>query len=131
MRTGIFIHEILAQIKSEKDLNKVLENYLLEGQITLEEKNDISTIISEILKQYSEYFTENQEVINEKDIMISENGITEMYRPDRIVSNGNGYIIIDFKTGEKQEKHLKQTEIYKSVLEKLGKKVIHTEIIYV
>ncbi|OWK73459.1 DNA helicase UvrD [Flavobacteriaceae bacterium JJC] len=133
VRIGIFTHEILARINSEKDVEKTLEAYLLEGTLTNEEKSEVSEKIFNILRneKYSKYFVENQLVINEKDIMISENGDSRIYRPDRLIDTGNGYIIIDFKTGDEKEKHQLQIDEYKSVLEKLGKKVLETEIVYV
>ena len=81
--------------------------------------------------KYSKYFADNQRVINEKDIMISENGESKIYRPDRLINTREGYIIIDFKTGDEREKHQEQISEYRTVLEKLGKKVLETEIIYV
>ncbi|MDQ0478049.1 ATP-dependent exoDNAse (exonuclease V) beta subunit [Chryseobacterium sp. MDT2-18] len=133
VRMGIFTHEILAQINTAKDVEKVLESYLLEGTITDVEKSQINDRIFNIIthENYSKYFKENQTVINEKDMMISENGTSTVYRPDRLIDTGNGFIIIDFKTGDEQEKHQLQVDEYKSVLEKLGKKVVETEIIYV
>ena len=133
VRTGIFTHEILSKINSEKDVERTLEAYVLEGIITLEEKAVIHHRISNIINHdiYSKFFVENQLVINEKDIMISENGESQIYRPDRLINTGEGYIIIDFKTGDEQEKHLVQINEYKSVLEKLGKKVLETQLVYV
>ena len=133
VRIGIFTHEILAKINSARDVEKVLEAYLLEGTITSEEKIEITDRIFNIInnEKYSKYFIENQLVINEKDIMISENGDSKIYRPDRMIETENGTIIIDFKTGEEKEKHQQQLNEYKSVLEKLGKTVVETEIVYV
>lgn len=133
VRIGIFTHEILAQINSEKDVEKTLQAYLLDGIITTEEKIEISKRILEIIKneKYAAYFAENQVVINEKDIMISDNGDSKIYRPDRLIDTGNGYVIIDFKTGDQLEKHQIQIDEYQTVLEKLGKKVLKTELIYV
>lgn len=133
VRIGIFTHEILAQINSEKDVEKTLQAYLLDGIITTEEKIEISKRILEIIKneKYAAYFAENQVVINEKDIMISDNGDSKIYRPDRLIDTGNGYVIIDFKTGDQLEKHQIQIDEYQNVLEKLGKKVLKTELIYV
>ena len=133
VRMGIFTHEILAQINTAKDVEKVLESYLLEGTITNEEKSQISDRIFNIInnENYSQYFKENQVVINEKDIMISENGTSTMYRPDRLIETEEGIIIIDFKTGDELEKHQLQLDEYQSVLEKLGKKVIESQIVYV
>lgn len=130
VRTGIFVHELLSKINSEKDIKKVLEAYVLEGQITLEEKNEIQETLQHIINTYSEFFDEKWEVINEKDIMISEKGESRIYRPDRILKNNDEYIIVDFKTGEVTEKNDRQIENYKNVLESLGRKVIKTQLIY-
>lgn len=130
VRIGLFVHELLSKINTEKDINKVLEGYALEGQITLEEKNEIQITLQEIIKTYSEFFDEKWEVINEKDIMISENGESHISRPDRILKSEEGYIIVDFKTGEQKDKDEEQVQGYKNILERLGKKVLKTQIIY-
>ncbi|GCE36056.1 hypothetical protein SPFL3102_03931 [Sporomusaceae bacterium FL31] len=130
VRIGLFVHELLSKINTEKDIDKVLETYVLEGQITLEEKANIKDDLKKIIHQYSEFFDEKWKVINEKDIMISERGISRIYRPDRILKSDEGYIIVDFKTGMETEKNDKQIETYKSVLENLGMKVIKTQLIY-
>ena len=133
VRMGIFTHEILARINTAKDVEKVLESYLLEGTITNDEKSQINDRIFNIInnENYARYFEENQVVINEKDIMISENGMSSIYRPDRLIETEDGIIIIDFKTGDELEKHQLQLDEYQSVLEKLGKKVIESQIVYV
>lgn len=131
VRIGLFVHELLSKINTEKDIDKVLETYVLEGQITLEEKANIKNDLQKIIHQYSEFFDEKWKVINEKDIMISERGISRIYRPDRILKGDEGYIIVDFKTGMETEKNDRQIETYKSVLENLGMKVIKTQLIYI
>lgn len=130
VRIGLFVHELLSKINTEKDINKVLEGYALEGQITIEEKNEIQATLQEIIKKYAEFFDEKWEVINEKDIMISENGESHISRPDRILKSEEGYIIVDFKTGEPKEKDELQVQGYKNILQRLGKKVLKTQIIY-
>lgn len=130
VRIGLFVHELLSKINTQKDIAKVLESYVLEGQITLEEKNEIQETLLGIVTLYSEFFDEKWEVINEKDIMISENGESRIYRPDRILKSGEEYIIVDFKTGEVSEKNDRQIETYKKVLESLGRNVIKTQLIY-
>ncbi|MBB4806435.1 ATP-dependent exoDNAse (exonuclease V) beta subunit [Chryseobacterium defluvii] len=130
VRIGLFVHELLSKINTEKDIAKVLESYVLEGQITTEEQNEIRETLLQIVSTYAEYFDEKWEVINEKDIMISENGESRIYRPDRILKSNEGYIIVDFKTGEISEKNDRQIENYKKVLESLGRKVIRTQLIY-
>lgn len=130
VRIGLFVHELLSKINTEKDIAKVLESYVLDGQITLDEKNEIQETLVLIIKKYAEFFDEKWEVINEKDIMISERGQSHMFRPDRILKGEEGYIIVDFKTGEQTEKNELQIERYKNILEGLGRKVLKTQLIY-
>jgi ATP-dependent exoDNAse (exonuclease V) beta subunit len=130
VRIGLFVHELLSKINTSKDISKVLESYVLDGQITIEEKSEIQETLEQIIKLHSEFFDEKWEVLNEKDIMISENGESRMYRPDRILKGDEGYIIVDFKTGEETEKNDQQIENYKRILESLGRKVLKTQLIY-
>lgn len=130
VRIGLFVHELLSQINTAKDIRKVLECYVLDGHITLEESVEIEKNLKEIIENNAEFFDEKWQVINEKDIMISENGESSVYRPDRILKNAEGYVIVDFKTGEESEKNDRQIAHYKNILEKLGKKVLKTQLIY-
>jgi len=130
VRIGLFVHELLSQINTAKDIRKVLECYVLDGHITLEESAEIEKNLKEIIENNAEFFNEKWQVINEKDIMISENGESSVYRPDRILKNAEGYVIVDFKTGEESEKNDRQIAHYKNILEKLGRKVLKTQLIY-
>ena len=133
VRMGIFTHEILSQIKTKKDVTKVLNSYLLEGKITNEEKTSILERIENVLNDanYSVYFTENLKIINEREMLATENEQSKTYRPDRLIETKDGFIIIDFKTGEEKEKDQKQVETYKNKLEQFGKKVVKTDVIYI
>lgn len=130
VRTGIFTHEILAKINTEKDVEKVLKHYLLEGVITESEKAEIAQNIFEVIGQYPQYFAENQEVMNEREIFIDGH----VYRPDRMVKMGEQWHIVDFKTGtpseKDQEKYQKQIASYQTAMENLGQKIGGTVLIY-
>ena len=48
-----------------------MKSYLLEGLITETEKSEIAEKIFEIIeKKISKYFTENQEILSERELMI-------------------------------------------------------------
>ncbi|WP_294301928.1 exodeoxyribonuclease V subunit beta [uncultured Chryseobacterium sp.] len=130
VRIGLFVHELLSQINTAKDIRKVLECYVLEGHITIEESEEIHRNLEQIVAENAEFFDEKWEVINEKDIMITENGQSSVYRPDRILRNQEGYIVVDFKTGDPSAKDERQIGNYKNILEKLGRKVLKTQLIY-
>ncbi|SDE98718.1 UvrD-helicase domain-containing protein [Epilithonimonas hungarica] len=133
VRMGIFTHEILSKIKTKKDISKVLNSYLLEGTITSEEKRSILERIETVLnnENYSAYFEDHLKIINEREMFATENETSKTYRPDRMIETNEGFIIIDFKTGEEKEKDQKQVELYRNKLEQFGKKVIKTDVIYI
>ena len=131
VRIGIFTHEILAKINALEDIDLVLEKYILDGTIDLEQKKTIEENLIKIISKYPAYFGADLKIINEKDIMISENGISNLYRPDRLILTENGYIIIDFKTGEVNEKHNLQVNKYEEILTTLGKNVLKKEVVYI
>lgn len=132
VRAGIFVHEILEKIHSEKDVQLVLKQYIVQGIVTQEEGQAILKRIENVIKNdsYKIYFEEKTDVLIEKEIMISTNEGTSLYRPDRIINTSKGLVIIDFKTGAENEKYEKQIEQYREALEKIGKTIHHTEIIY-
>lgn len=131
VRNGIFTHEILARINSENDVDDVLETYVLEGIITVQEQAEIRTAVLEIIKKYPAYFGGNLRIINEQDIMLTENRNSKVYRPDRMIVTDEGFIIVDFKTGAERQKHQEQIATYRQVLEKLNLKVAETSVVYV
>lgn len=130
---GIFNHEILSKIKTKKDVLKVLNSYLLEGTITDEEKKSILERIENIINDdnYASYFNENLIIINERDMLSLEDGISKTYRPDRLIKTKDGFIIVDFKTGHEKDKDQKQVALYQEKLEKFGDKVLKTDVIYI
>ncbi len=133
VRTGIFTHEILSKINSTKNIPTVLERYLINGEITRDEAEQIQERIENITKNenFAKYFSDDLKVVNEKDILISTEDGAQTYRPDRLIETKEGYYIIDFKTGTEKDKHEKQLATYQTVLEQLGKTVLDTEIIYI
>ena len=133
VRMGIFTHEILSKIKTKKDVLKVLNSYVLEGTITNDEKTSILERIENIIndKNYSSYFEENLIIINERDMLSVEDGMSKTYRPDRLIKTKDGFIIVDFKTGSEKEKDQKQVALYQEKLEQFGEKVLKTDVIYI
>lgn len=134
-RMGLLIHDILAKINHKDDMEKVLDSFFRLGTITEKEKEIITKRISPVLndEKYAPYFSGNEkEIINEREILVTlEDGEQKFYRPDRVIKTNEGYIIVDFKTGEEErEKHQKQVTDYQNALEKTGKKVIETKLIY-
>lgn len=130
VKTGIFTHSILEKIITREDAPRVLKQFLLDGTITKEEHQAIQERISHLFEEHSEYFDGRYTVVNEREILYSQNGESIVLRPDRLMKSPEGWLIIDFKTGAEHEKYEEQVDTYKKALEAAGEKVWKTEILY-
>ncbi|PCJ27381.1 MAG: hypothetical protein COA97_03685 [Flavobacteriales bacterium] len=126
---GTLIHNILSQIKTEKDIESALISAVRKGLITEAELPIIKTEIQNIFKieGVAELFLEEDKIINEASIL-SKNG--ESLIPDRVVIKNNSVIIVDYKTGKEEKKHFKQLEEYKIVLSEMGYTNIESYLLY-
>lgn len=128
---GDLIHEIMAQIISEKEVDSVLQQFTQLGYIKEEEKNEIHLKIIEILKhpKLCFYFSDQVTVLNEREIILDSG---EVVIPDRLVINkSNEVIIIDYKTGLPSEKHQFQLNKYENALKLIGFTVTKKILLYI
>jgi ATP-dependent helicase/nuclease subunit A len=65
--------------------------------------------------------------LDERTIMIGEN---DRLRPDKLVVNEENVRVIDFKTGEVQDKHEKQVMMYCNSLKAMGYPVVEGYLYY-
>ena len=128
---GNLVHNIMSNIKTERDIDFVLQDYATSGIIDNTQKEELQETITNIVRhpQLKDYYTQDQTIYNEKDI-ITKNG--KILRPDRIVINKNNEaIIIDYKTGLHNPKYQQQLQDYQDVLEEMGFKTINKILIYI
>ena len=50
--------------------------------------------------------------------------------PDRVMVKGNDAIVLDYKSGIKEEKHKSQVRKYASLLEEMGYERVSTHLLY-
>ncbi|MCB9202372.1 MAG: UvrD-helicase domain-containing protein [Flavobacteriales bacterium] len=118
---GILIHELLSKIKIHTDAEQVFYKAKLQGVLPLELEEKIKKSIYDVInhKELAKFFDLDVEVFNEREIIYQET----ILRADRIVRRENQYTIIDYKTGNFQDKYIKQIESYEHALSSLGMKV--------
>ena len=126
---GKILHLALSQIKQKEDINLVTKTLFAKGKCNINQYEKLTKQLPILLKseKISKYFTTNLEVKTEKEILI-ETG--EVYIPDRLVFDGKKVIIIDYKTGDKEEEHQIQISNYANALKKMGYRVVETDLIY-
>ena len=126
---GKLIHLIMAEIKSEEDVDSALDKFVTDGIIETSELDNIRPQIIGFIQnpEISPFFRKDIEVKNEKDILLS-NG--HVIRPDRLIFNADKVSVIDFKTGKPEQKHIEQIQFYKATLKELGYHNIQGVLIY-
>ena len=127
---GNLIHDIMAEIKTEEEIDAVVEDYINSGVINQEQalllKGTINSIISH--PELKNYYSTNYTIYNERDI-ISKSGA--IIRPDRLAIKDNIATIIDYKTGLPDPKYQQQLETYSDILKEMNFKVDKKILIYV
>jgi len=126
---GTFLHKILSEVITKEDVAVVLEKQIQQGELSLEEKNQLQEIISSIIShpKLKEYYSKDVTVYNEREIVHNN----QIVIPDRLVFDKEKKVtIIDYKTGVSNKEHHFQLENYASVLESLNYSVKKKVLIY-
>lgn len=65
--------------------------------------------------------------MNERDIILVDGSI---YRPDKVIIDGDRAIIVDYKSGGRKSEHTEQIRSYGEILRKMGYKHIEMNLFY-
>ena len=129
-KEGMLVHDLMAEVSSAKDVSTVVTDALHHGNINKQEYNHYLQMVKNIVDhpQLSRFYQEDIEVYNEKDILIPQKFIV---RPDRIVKNKDGWVIIDYKTGKEQSHHFAQISYYAELLEEMTQEKSKCYLVYI
>ena len=128
---GNLIHNMMSFIKTKEDIDFVIDDFIETSLINKEQANALKEKIIEIVNHQllKPYFDNNLKIYNERDI-ISKQGI--VLRPDRIVINAQQeVVIIDYKSGLEDKKHIQQLQSYEDVLHEMNLKVTKKILVYI
>ncbi len=127
---GNLIHNIMSEVKTKTDIEFVIENFIQSNIITSDQATILKELVNQIVthKDLQAYFTSDIMIYNERDI-ISKTGA--IYRPDRLVINNDQVIIIDYKTGNEDPKHINQLIEYENILLDMNLKTIKKILVYI
>ena len=128
---GKIMHEVFENIQTEKDISHAIDKMIFDGKISPKDKLEIKRKIDKIFKndQIKNWFSDKWQVKSEAEIILT-NGKTT--RPDRVMSNSEKIIVIDYKFGEQEEnKHHKQVRSYMEMLGTMEEKLVEGFLWYV
>ena len=115
---GNLLHKILAEIAITDDVNPVLEKFVNSGEIS---RSDYPRVQDELKQMFAKddvkkWFSPQNNAFSEFTILTKEGE----KRPDRIIVVDGGIWVVDFKTGEEQDKHYQQVMEYMQLIEGMG-----------
>lgn len=135
IQAGSVLHEIFSTIQTEKDIPDALQRLQFEG-ILYDEEMTAERITTMLRKRLSDprvatWFSSRWTLFNECTILSVENGEVKEHRPDRVMTDGNEWIVVDFKFGRPDPEYHKQVYQYMDLLSSMGHQNIKGYLWYV
>ena len=106
-RSGVVLHDIMADVKSLSDLEGAIKKVLLDGRLDSGQAQDAQALLFERIRSREEFFDGSG--YNEVPIFDSHGN---EYRPDKVVISGRKAKIIDYKFGAPDKKYEAQVRTY-------------------
>ena len=135
IQAGSILHEIFSTIQTEKDIPEALQRLQFEG-ILYDEEMTAERITSMLRKRLSDprvasWFSPRWTLFNECTILSVEDGEVHEHRPDRVMTDGNEWIVVDFKFGHPDPEYHTQVHRYMDLLSSMGHQNIKGYLWYV
>jgi len=128
---GTLLHEIMSRITSLDNLKEIVESYRISGDITNEERHNITELLRKYLSnpQIAGWYSGEYRILNEVQIL-QPNG--KFIRPDRVMIKDGEVSVVDYKFGEKEnKKYNRQVKNYMAQIRKMGYTEVKGYICYV
>ena len=124
---GLLLHELFAMIRTSDDVPTAIARMLSDGLIDATEQQEMERIVHRALSlpEASDWFSGRYELFNECTILYrDEEGTVSRMRPDRVMTDGKRFIIVDFKFAHERDEHHRQVGEYMKKLHAMG----HTNV---
>ena len=135
IQAGSILHEIFSTIQTENDIPEALQRLQFEGILYDEEMtaDRITTMLRKHLSdpRVASWFSPKWTLFNECTILSVEDGEVKEQRPDRVMTDGNEWIVVDFKFGHPDPEYHTQVRRYMDLLSSMGHQNIKGYLWYV
>ena len=128
IQMGNVLHRIFSIIRTTADIDDALhmlesEGILYDDQLTLDR---ITTMLRQRLEhpKVADWFSDRWQLFNECTILSVEDGAVVERRPDRVMTDGQEWIVVDFKFGHPRGEYHEKVSEYMQLLQSMG----HTNI---
>ena len=124
IQTGSVLHQIFSMIRTTDDIEDALKQLQLEGvlydeQITPER---ITAMLRKRLQdpRVADWFSPRWNLFNECTILTMEDGEVKERRPDRVMTDGSNWVVVDFKFGSPKPEYYDQVREYMELINSLS-----------
>lgn len=117
---GNLMHEIFSELKQPGEYQHLVDRLIQQGRITAFESKSIVDDLEAFgrLPEVNLWFDSQAKALNETTIITPTGAL---YRPDRVVLNGNHATVVDYKFGAAEHlAHIRQVENYAGLLREMG-----------
>lgn len=134
LERGLIYHKVFELIKTKNDIDEVINELdgkgYFDSAVSVDEaRKNIREAINNPIA--SRWFDEGWKEFKECTIMYrTKNGVLEERRPDRVITNDNETIVIDYKSGKENEDYKKQVSWYMTLLRRMGYKNVKGYVWY-
>ena len=127
---GMLVHQTLSLIHTIEDVDDVMAMMRKEATANTELIEKTEKTIRKMMenKSIKYFFRKGVGVFNEKELLLP--GSSNILRPDRIVMERDHTEVVDFKTGQTDEKHIEQVRNYAKALRNAGCPDVEAYLIY-
>ena len=134
---GNVLHQLFSTIYTTADIPSKLKELEQEGIIYNDEitsaqlRKKIEDAIQN--KQVQEWFSDKWKLYNECTLLEYDAATESMqeHRPDRVMTNGKEWVVVDFKFGKEREEYKKRVQRYMQILQQMGNKNVSGYLWYV
>lgn len=136
IKTGSILHYLFSTIRTTEDVPEALRQLEQEG-VLYDEEITVAKLSSLLTKRFAdprvkEWFSGKWTLYNECSIIYTdEHGEVCERRPDRVMSDGNRMIVVDFKFGHPRLEYQEQVREYMTLLKQMGHQQVEGYLWYV
>ena len=120
---GLLFHDLFSRIRTASDAPEAISEMVRDGLLDTPLEREATHLVSRALShpQAADWFSGRYTLYNECNILYrSEEGIVARMRPDRVMQDGERYIVVDFKFARENDDHHNQVCDYVDQLHLMG-----------
>lgn len=117
---GIVLHDILSRVTLPEDLQQAVDTAVYDGDMDEPESEEAYSLLSDRIAGAvgRGWFPKDPSKVGTEVTLIDTDG--SVYRPDRVIEDGDSAVIIDYKFGEPRRSYERQVAGYASIYRRMG-----------